>query len=390
MVKIDWFKIIAIIFIILFSLFIVFGLVDTKNQVNQSLTNHSVQNMGLDINSINHSNLNNVIGDISFDVSVRKVPKFYSNAFIFTMDDLTLADELEYNITSDILELLKYYDVPATFFAIPNVMNEYNFSENIEIAQHGFTHLNPYDLSYKEYKNIPVDEFNERLVEGKLKLENLGYEIYGHRAPMLYLTDNQSDVLKEIYVYDSSYRTLQKNSLGTFDEFHIPLLWLDLNMYMCFKGVCSQDLMQIRKSILYYYIDSFESKNEPLVMISHFWPFFESFKHPQFKLYYDDVFSYINSKNYWKTTMHEYVLWQEQIEKVNFEYYVAEDFLSENIVINFDSCVQNLSFDIVANSNFSKPESINNLNFDYENLTVFSNCDLSCIFTNSSKTCMIK
>lgn len=278
--------------------------------------------------------------------------------FMFTVDDITLTNDFEKTTTNKIVSLLKKNNISATFFAIPQNMKEYDFPDNIEIAQHGYTHINPYTGKYSEYKGLTNEKLASRLNFGKTLLEEKGYKIYGHRAPTLALSEDQRKVIKDMFDYDSSYM----QTVG--DDFHIPLLWLDVNYYMCRYSTCSKSLLNLRKSILVSYFNSYESNKKPLVLISHFWSFAAAFDNPNTSPYFDSLFDEVHKRNFWITTMQEYNDWNNNVKSIN---YSLEETDSE-VIIEFNNCLQNLSFTVSTDK------------------TIFSNCDMFC----ENRLCIIK
>ena len=94
-----------------------------------------------------------------------------------------------------ILNLLAKYDLPATFF-VPGIVAEMH-PEKVqgikaaghEIGHHGYTHVNPIDLSYEE-------EW-EQIAKGIAALEKVaGVRPKGYRSPAWALSNNSIEIFK--------------------------------------------------------------------------------------------------------------------------------------------------------------------------------------------------
>jgi len=266
-------------------------------------------------------------------VVVKKAPNNKDNIFIFTVDDITLADPYEVLIMDKISNYLEEAEIPTTLFAIPSQMDEHNFSSTFEIGQHGYNHFNPLDGSGNEFKGLSVEEIEERLREGKAVLEEWGYEIKGQRAPGWSLEKGQIPLLKEIYDYDSSFPKMMGE-----DSFIIPVMWPDLTNGVC----CDKDELSKRQELVFLMIGKKDRKQEPIVIVSHFWGFEETFNDKEGKDYLDYFFFKINKRNYWKTTLAGYQEWNKKREGVNMTWEENK----ENITVEFNYYLPDLTLEI--------------------------------------------
>ncbi len=110
---------------------------------------------------------------------------------------LTFDDGPHYKYTAEILDILKKYDVKATFFTVgtnverfPDLIDR-ELSEGHEVANHTYSHKHMADLNEKEFIGevlgwedsvFPHSEYTDRLF----------------RPPEGILTDNECEVIKEL------------------------------------------------------------------------------------------------------------------------------------------------------------------------------------------------
>ncbi|MDI6811089.1 MAG: polysaccharide deacetylase family protein [archaeon] len=113
--------------------------------------------------------------------------------------------------TRRVLDLLDEFDVRATFFVVADVVDHYQgLVEEIverghEIACHGLHHACKIDPKTK-YPLMSVDEFEERTLKAKEKLESVcKQKVIGYRAPNALVGGWMRDSLEKIgFKYDSS------------------------------------------------------------------------------------------------------------------------------------------------------------------------------------------
>lgn len=121
------------------------------------------------------------------------------------------------NSTLKILDVLKKYDITATFFVIADEVERYPLimkalkETKHEIACHSLHHQVPFDTKTKELIQ-PVEEWKTDLIKAKAILENyFEREIIGYRAPGAYFANWMVPILEELgFKYDSS---VSQNSL---------------------------------------------------------------------------------------------------------------------------------------------------------------------------------
>lgn len=126
---------------------------------------------------------------------------------------LTIDDAPHSISTPRTLDILKYYNVKATFFCIgKNVIENQNIFEKIiadghQVANHSFSHLN----GWKTSKNKYISDANN----GKsLTNSNIFRPPYGKISPLqyLYLSKNNKIILWTTMVYDfDKKRNLEKD-----------------------------------------------------------------------------------------------------------------------------------------------------------------------------------
>lgn len=222
------------------------------------------------------------------------------NIFVLTVDDIALDTPEQVNTTKDIISLLQKYDMPATFFAIPAEMERFDFPDSIEISQHGFTHRNEKIDSYAEFKNLTVEEVEQRLLDGKYALEYLGYEPKGFRAPCLSFKKKYLEFMKKHYEYDSSFL------LPQIDKFTIPIILDDPTQLVCSKKSCSKLWLTIRKKHLFFLMDINDLFNKPTILLTHNWGIKRLLQDKNGREYLDAIFEEINKRDYKKMTMLEF------------------------------------------------------------------------------------
>jgi len=113
--------------------------------------------------------------------------------------------------TARVLDLLRTYEITATFFIVADVVLRYPglvesiADEGHEIACHGLDHSCKIDPTTKLPLFSP-QEFRERTLRAKMILEKAtGQKIIGYRAPTALIGGWMIDVLEEIgFMYDSS------------------------------------------------------------------------------------------------------------------------------------------------------------------------------------------
>ncbi len=232
-------------------------------------------------------------------ISILTLTNNKQNIFVLTVDDIVLDTPNQINTTKEIIELLQKHDMPATFFVIPSQMIAFDFPNNIEIAQHGYTHYNNDLQSYSEFKGLTDKEVENRLLEGKYALEYLGYEPKGFRAPTLYFKTKYLDFMKEHYEYDSSFL------LPQVDKFTIPIILDDPTQWICSKKSCSKIWLTIRKKHLFFLMDINDLFNKPTILLTHNWGFERLLQDKNGREYLDAIFNEINKRNYKKMTMFE-------------------------------------------------------------------------------------
>lgn len=126
---------------------------------------------------------------------------------------LTIDDAPTSISTPQSLEILKYYNVKATFFCIgKNIIEDKELTQRIitdghQIANHSFSHLN----GWKTSKNKYISDVNK----GKsLTNSNIFRPPYGKISPLqyLYLYKNNRIILWTMMVYDfDEKRSLEKD-----------------------------------------------------------------------------------------------------------------------------------------------------------------------------------
>lgn len=222
------------------------------------------------------------------------------NIFVLTVDDIALNTPEQVNTTKEIINLLQKYNLTATFFAIPSEMERFNFPDNIEISQHGYTHYNDKLNSYSEFKGLTDKEVENRLLEGKYALEYLGYQPKGFRAPTLYFKKKYFEFMKKHYKYDSSFLLPKAN------KFTIPITLDDPTQWVCSKKSCSKLWLTIRKKHLFFLMDINDLFNQPTILLTHNWAIKRLLQDKNGREYLDAIFKEINKRNYKKMTMLEY------------------------------------------------------------------------------------
>lgn len=225
-----------------------------------------------------------------------------TDILILTIDDITLTNEYEINMTDKLIDLIDQHNLSATFFAIPANMIEYDFPENIEIAQHGYDHLNPITNKYSEFKGLNNSEIQNRVIVGKQKLNKLGYNVSGFRAPSLYLKKENLNFLKQNYLYDSSFLFAPKN------DFVIPIILDDFTMLVCNEKSCNSLWLTFRKVHTKNMIYIYDFLNKPIVLITHYWNYEKILRFENGRKYVDDIFYFISKENYDLMTMQEYAI----------------------------------------------------------------------------------
>lgn len=113
--------------------------------------------------------------------------------------------------TRRVLDLLDEFKVPATFFIVADIAENYpGLIESIakrghEIACHGIHHTCNINLKTKE-PLMTIEEFESNALKAKQVLEKVsGKEVIGYRAPNAAITGRMIDSLEKIgYKYDSS------------------------------------------------------------------------------------------------------------------------------------------------------------------------------------------
>lgn len=113
--------------------------------------------------------------------------------------------------TIRILDILKSYDVKATFFVVADVASRYSDITKLlrssmhEIASHSLCHQSAID-SYSKKPLRSVQEWTYDQIRAKKTLEDLfGREVIGFRAPNAYFANWMVEPLSEIgFKYDSS------------------------------------------------------------------------------------------------------------------------------------------------------------------------------------------
>ena len=234
------------------------------------------------------------------------------NIFVLTVDDIKLSSQENIDNTEIVLQLLQKHNMPATVFAIPAEMKEYNFSRenlSIEIAQHGYDHYNEkFDdefNSYKEFKGLSINESKKLILEGKIALEYYGYDVKGFRAPSFYLDKELISFLKDNYEYDSSF-ILPNN------EFSIPIILDDPTQYVCSDKGCNKLWLSIRKKWLFSLMNINDLFNNPNVLIMHSQGIARLMQDKNGRDFLNAIFNEINNRNYKKMTMQEYA--QERVK----------------------------------------------------------------------------
>lgn len=115
-----------------------------------------------------------------------------------------------------LLDLLERYDARATFFVVGDVAEAAHphlaEAERHEIGSHGMTHSVLTRLSDQRVRS--------EVAESRQKLEELGFEVSGFRAPFLRSTKTLPETLRRCgYAYDSSlgsvYPSLRNLARGT-------------------------------------------------------------------------------------------------------------------------------------------------------------------------------
>ncbi len=111
------------------------------------------------------------------------------------------------------LDILKQYNIKATFFVVGNLVTKYKnilekvIKEGHEIALHSYSHKRPLTLS--------IDDFIKDTKTGKdIIKEVLGIDVKGYRAPCFSLDRQRLDILKsEGLSYDASKMDFDSHNL---------------------------------------------------------------------------------------------------------------------------------------------------------------------------------
>lgn len=222
------------------------------------------------------------------------------DVLILTVDDITMTNAYEINITQQIIDKIIKHNLSATFFVIPNNMIKYDFPKNIEIAQHGYTHINPKTGSYAEFKDLNKIETQKRIIKGKTKLETLNYTINGFRAPKLYINKKNIKFLEKNYVYDSSFLFTNNK------KFTLNPILDEFTLYLCTKNSCNNLWLQIRKQHTKNMIYLYDFLNKPIILTSHYWAYEKILNNKNGKKYIENLFEFFS--NYEIKTMYEYSL----------------------------------------------------------------------------------
>lgn len=271
------------------------------------------------------------------EIIIKHTPNNTDNVFILTIDDLSLTYHRQYRITDKIVEYVENKSIPSTFFAIPAYMQPYNFSKDIEIAQHGYDHINPHDNSLGEFINLSSKEIQDRLIKGKQNLEKQGYIVYGHRAPGFSLKKEHIPILRALYLYDSSFQVPQE----TEKDFIIPYIWLDLSGNICNITTSNKTLTDSKKQELFTVIDDWTASEKPIVILSHFFDYETILNNKDSRQCLDTFFDRINKRNYWKTTMKDYAIWKSSLNTINYTINETET----GLIITFNTCLSALTFE---------------------------------------------
>jgi len=299
----------------------------------------------------------NVVKFTKFEVN--EYPYNKDNVFILTVDDISLDSSDNINSTEKIIQFIKSNNIPATFFVVPSKMKEYDFPDYIEIAQHGYTHLNPKKESYYEFDGLSNREVTERMLKGKEILNNLGYDIYGFRVPGLKISKSLIPFLKENYNYDSSFLFSRP------DKFVIPILWDDISQ-IC-GDFCVVPWMSVRKFYFFSAVNFHDLFNKPIILITHSWAFANSWKQSVARDFHNDIFDKLKTKNYWFTNIKSYVDWKKDLSNLSISY----NTYNKTINLNISNCVNGLTIKINSVKDIT------------------SNCDLNCFLEKKKKICVV-
>ncbi|PCJ57039.1 MAG: polysaccharide deacetylase [Planctomycetota bacterium] len=145
-----------------------------------------------------------------------------------TINDFEKENDFEFHKLNKyiqrILEILKTYDVKATFFIIGDLANRYPeivtsiIKDKHEIGCHGMYHYSKYDPA-EDKMRYPADEFKEMTLASKKILEDQsGQQVNGYRAPGAYVCGEMIDILEDCgFSYDSSVcvNSIYKKSGGS-------------------------------------------------------------------------------------------------------------------------------------------------------------------------------
>ena len=270
-------------------------------------------------------------------ITIKHTPNNTANAFILTIDDLSLGSAAQIRLTGKIVEYIENKTIPTTFFAIPAYMQPYNFSRDIEIAQHGYDHINPKDHTFGEFINLTDKEIEDRLSRGKQALEKQGYTVYGHRAPGFSLKEKHIPLLKTLYLYDSSFHVPPNDRT----DYIIPYIWHDLTGNICNITISNKTLADSKQHQLFTVIDNWTASEKPIVILSHFFDYEKILENNQSKECLNSFFDEINKRNYWKTTMKDYAIWKSGLNTIN---YTVNETQTE-LIITFNTCLSALTFE---------------------------------------------
>src|SRR3989338_189542 len=268
-------------------------------------------------------------------ISIKEYPNASSHAFIFTVDDFYASEPYEQQIAGDIISFLEEEQVPATLFAIPERMSPMDIPASFEVAQHGFSHVNPKTGSVFEYEGLTDQEIKERITQGKAMLESMDYIIVGHRAPGWSLRKDQVGLLKEDYLYDSSMRT------SSVDPFEIPAYWPDLTSFICTKSGCSRFIAAVKQEFFSWSLRVWP-KGRPVVIVSHYWGWEKALKDEAGVAYLREFFDEVNKEKYWKTTLHAYQEWTAKKQAVTYTFIQDRG----KLIISWSECLPCLTYEV--------------------------------------------
>lgn len=231
---------------------------------------------------------------IKDDAKLCKHPGCAKNIVVFTVDDVSLANKVQERMAGDITDYFIRNNLSATFFAIPKEMKPYAFPDNIEIAQHGYSHRNPLGWSY-EFFGVSDEEAKQRVIAGKSILESYGYNISGFRAPAYHFKERNIGILEDNFEYDSSFfRNIEPG-------FEIPALLHDLT-YFPDTGFLQQTFAIM--------INNFFGR--PILFSMHYYPMADLLKTDEGQEYLDNIAKTVaNDDNYHVMTMKELSDWQK-------------------------------------------------------------------------------